>query len=525
MRFLLINVPVREDRLPSNFPTGPGIIAAVLRDGGHEVKILDINGHRYKPNDVLNLASSSAADAIGISGLVSTYKYQCWLAKELKERLPHVPLISGGGCATSVPEQLLRHAPYDILAMGEGEWTALELADALETGQPLQEVNGVVLRQGDGILRTPVRPVEENLDAFPLPAYDLFPTECYAKNKIWHFPDKSMNLVSSRGCPMDCHFCYNLFGKRSYRKRGVDSLVEEVQLLKREYGVKQFAFVDDNLTINRKHLFTVCDALAKENIEWGCHGRVDTVDDERLEKMAASGCRWLGFGIESGNQRILDAMKKRATVEQAHAAVQRCRKHKIFANATFIHGYPGEDEESARDSLRFKIEADIVNDGFYATPYPGTELYELARKKGLIPDEHEFLMNLNNAYDFTINMTSMSDEQLINIKKISIYELRMISVFLYSDIPVEKEADFLNLADQLLNQESFVPEFRGYILLGLSRYYQMKGNWNMAFTTRNAARQFGVHRLPRSRGNDLFLNAQQEPCKDVGKSSEASALA
>ncbi|MCP4606415.1 MAG: radical SAM protein [Proteobacteria bacterium] len=498
MRILLVNVPVREDQVPSNFPTGLGIIANVLRGGGHDVEILDVNAHRHKPEEVLSLATSSRADAIGVSGLISTYKYQCWLGGELKELLPDTPLISGGGCATSAPDHLIKNAPYDILVMGEGERTVLELVNSLENDEPLEDVKGLVFRCEDGIAHTESRPLEENLDAFPLPAYDLFPTELYAENPIWQFTKKSMNLISSRGCPMNCNFCYNLFGKRSYRKRGVGPIIDEVRLLKDNYGIECFAFVDDNLTINKKHLFAVCDALADEKIEWGCHGRVDTVDDERLSRMSDSGCTWLGFGIESGSQRILDAMNKRVNVEQAKEAMKKTTAHGIFANATFIYGYPGENEESIIESMRFMMDTDIVNDGFFATPYPGTELYKYALERGLIPDEHAFFTSLNNAYNFSLNLTDMSDEKFFDLKSRSSEEVRLAAMFSHAEITEENEVRYLELADSYLKHDCLLPDLKGYILLSISEYYHSRGERQMALSTRALARQFGVFRRPRS---------------------------
>ncbi|MCP4602559.1 MAG: B12-binding domain-containing radical SAM protein [Proteobacteria bacterium] len=492
MRFLLINVPIRENSQPNNFPIGLGIIASVLKNSGHEVDILDVNAHRYDPDDVVKKAVSSRADVIGVSGLISTYKYQCWLANELKARLPNTPLISGGGCATCASEQLMQNAPFDALVIGEGEWTALELADAIEAGEPLDKVKGLALRDNESILFTKSRPPEKDLDAFPLPAYELFPTEIYVENPIWRFEKKSMNLISSRGCPMNCHFCYNLFGKRSYRKRGVESIIKEVQLLKKDYDIECFGFVDDNLTINKKHLIAVCKELAKEKIEWGCHGRVDTVDDERLSWMAISGCRWLGFGIESGSQKILDSMNKRATVEQAKVAMRKTSEYGIFPNATFIYGYPGEDQETILDSMRFKIEFGIYNDAFFATPYPGTKLYEQARSQNLIPNEHEFLMSLNNAYDFAINLTDIPDKHLLGLKRRSLMELELVLNFQSIKITEENENNYLKLASDLLNKDYFLPEFKGHILMALSQYYESRGDLEMAFTARSTARQYSV---------------------------------
>lgn len=492
MRFLLINVPIRADQPPNNFPTGLGILAAVLENEGHGVTVLDANAHRYPLETLVDLAASRPVDAIGISGLISTYRYQTDLIKALKARLPAVPIICGGGCATSIPKLMAAHTEADILVLGEGEHAIAEIARALETEGDLAEVSGIVFKRNGEIIHTEPRPVEENLDVYPLPAYHLFPVEIYLKHQTWNFTEPAMNLISSRGCPMSCHFCYNLFGRRSYRRRCVASIVEEIRLLKKNYGIRTFGFVDDNVTINKNHLFALCAALEKEDVTWGCHGRVDTADDERLSTMAAAGCKWLGFGIESGSRRILDAMNKKMNPDQAMDAIRRTGAHGIFANMTFIHGYPGEDLDSIRDTLRFKLEADIVCDSFFATPYPGTELYEQTFSRGRIGDENAYALSLNNAYDFTINLTDFSDEELIRLKKAALAELTIVSLFKHRAIPMEKEESYLDVANRFLEGECILPESKGLILMRIADYYDSKGNTDMAFRTRSCAFRYGA---------------------------------
>ena len=492
MQFLLINVPIREDQPPNNFPTGLGIIAAVLENEGHEVTVLDINAHRYPPDEVVNIATRTPADAIGISGMVSTYRYQRWLIETLKARRPNTPIIVGGGAATSIPELMLTHTAADYLVIGEGEHTIVELAQTIANNADKQGVKGIAFREGDEIVITNSRPLEPDLDAFPLPAYHLFPVDIYLQHPIWHFKDATMNIISSRGCPMSCRFCYNLFGGRSYRRRSVESIVEEIRLLKARWGINTFGFVDDNVTINRKHLTALCDALEKEDITWGCHGRVDTADDDRLAMMGKSGCKWLGFGIESGNQRILDAMNKKITVTEAKEAILRTRRHGIFANATFIYGYPGEDPESIADTLRFKLDLGILVNSFFATPYPGTELYTLARERGLIPDEHAYVLSLNNAYDFTVNLTEMPTDEFLERRRKAYEELKTAIAFKTAGVTHDDEQSVLTLAADFLEKNTLIPESKGTVLLWLAQYYESQGQFDMALKTRSTAFRLGA---------------------------------
>jgi len=493
MRVLLINVPIRLNAPPVAFPVGLGIIAQVLLDKGHDVEVLDINALRLQPDQVVKTIAKCHADVIGISGLISTYKYQIWLIEELKKCLPNATVVSGGGCATSVPHLMMENSSADILVIGEGENTISELVNALGNNIPLEEISGIVFKNNNKIITTEPRQLEKDLDNFPMPAYGLFPTEIYQNVALWRDFKNSLNIISSRGCPMDCNFCYALFGKRSYRRRGAQAIIKEIRFLKSNYDVEFIGFVDDNLTINRNHLTQVCKALEKEDIAWGCHGRIDTADEERLELMAKAGCKWLGFGIESGSQRILDAMNKRVTVEQARNAIITTRAVGIYANTTFIYGYPGEDKRSVAETMQFKLDLDIMPGAFYATPYPGTKLYEYAQEKNLIKNEHEYVLSLNDASDFTVNLTEFSNEDFFNVEKSANSELKIALIFKNFKIPPDNAANYLNIADDFLNREELIfPKAKGYVLMALSRYFQDINNKDMAEQTKQVARSYGV---------------------------------
>lgn len=501
MKIVLINAPVRLDAPPNVFPIGLGSIAATLLKDGHQVDVVDANAWRLDAKRTIALTKDLSPDLIGISGLITTYNYQRELIMGLKASLPHAIIISGGGCASAVPHLLFEHAPLDVAVLGEGEHSISELAFAIEQGSALDQVAGIALpptMPGAHPIFTQPRTLEKNLDYFPSPAHELFPLEKYLENSIWN-KKRAAAIVSSRGCPMACHFCYSLFGRRSYRKRSVDAIMDEVRLLKYKYGARFIAFVDDNLTINKRHLFALCEALAKENIAWGCHGRVDTADDERLAVMAESGCEWLGFGIESGSPRILNAMNKQATPEKAKDAIMRTRKHGIFANTTFIFGYPGEDEESIRETQRFKIDLNLLTRDFFATPYPGTELYHQARGKGLIEDEHEYVKKLGDATDFLVNLTNFSDDRLFEIYHQCAKELKLAIAFrAHAEDHLDPQS-FAHSSEELLRSDFFLTDVKGYILQSTARYYRKQGQSNLANKLNQIARDY----LPRKEAHPI----------------------
>jgi len=477
MRVLLINVPIRERDIPRNFPIGLGIIAQVLETSGYDVTVIDINAHRYSRDEVsVILGKAGSFDVVGVSGLVSTYSYQKWLFGELRRFFSQAFLVAGGGCVTAVPAMMMEHIPaLDGGVIGEGEETFLELLNSVRKGSGFEAVRGLVYRNADGWSINEKRPLITDLSRLPMPAYHLFPTEIYAQNPIW-FPNdehikRSMNIISSRGCPMDCYFCYHLFGRRSFRQRSVESVMEEVMFLKKRYAVDFIAFVDDNMTINKTYLLEFCARMKKTGIKWGCHGRVDCADDQRLKAMADAGCVFLGFGIESGSQKILDMMNKEVTVECARDAIARTMAHGIFPNATYIFGYPGEDIDTVRDTTKFKMQFNHFRPGFFATPYPGTPLYEQARARGLISDEESYVMSLNDAADFTVNLTDMSDASLLWLYNRVNGEMELMSMIAGYRHGIDDEKNFLRHCKKMLSSPVLADEMKIKTLLKLAAYF------------------------------------------------------
>ncbi|MBW1860963.1 MAG: B12-binding domain-containing radical SAM protein, partial [Deltaproteobacteria bacterium] len=344
MKVLLINSSIRLDAKPNCIPYGLATIATVLRDAGHEVDICDINALRPSKDTIIETMKKKGWDLAGISGLITTYKFQKWLISQLKAINPKVPIISGGGLATSNSDLLFKQTEVDITVEGEGEQTMLELCDALKAGNDLRRIAGIRFRQNGAVINNADRKNIEDLSAIPFPAWDLLPMEIYLNNPIWGDVasnssgfrkdvkvTRSMNIISSRGCPFWCNYCYHLFGRSNYRFRSAQNVVDEVEILVDNYGVDFIGFVDDNMMVSEKRLLKFCDLMEKKNfpITWGCHGRVTSGKQEVLQRMAKAGCVWIGYGIESGSQKMLDAMNKKATIQQAKEAIVNTRKADI----------------------------------------------------------------------------------------------------------------------------------------------------------------------------------------------------
>jgi radical SAM superfamily enzyme YgiQ (UPF0313 family) len=245
----------------------------------------------------------------------------------------------------------------------------------------------------------------------------------------------------------------------------------EVRFLKERYAVDFIAFVDDNMTINKAYLLEFCARMKETGLLWGCHGRVDCADDQRLAAMADAGCVFLGFGIESGSQRILDRMNKGVTVECARQAMSRTMAHGIFPNATYIFGYPGEDVDSIRDTIRFQMSCGHFKGCFFATPYPGTPLYAQTRDRGLIVDDEAYVNALNDAGDFTINLTGMSDAELLQLYNRMHCEMKLMHSISQYRHGTDDEKKFLRYCKGMLSMPVLVDDMKVRTLVKLSGYF------------------------------------------------------
>ncbi len=436
-RVLLINSVIREFAKPNNEPLGLLYIAGLLESYGHTVDICDLNALReLNPDREYWLKKYLRHyDFIGLSGLIVTYKeqrrYLDFIVEHRKEFGDPV-ILAGGGLATSAPEFTLRNMPeLDCITIGEGELTMLEL---VHDPKPLSEITGLAYINYKGkYIKNQPRDLISDLDVLPYPAWDKVPTEeVYLQNPIWgsnagnsskinYTAKRSMNMIVSRGCPYSCNFCFHyVFGKK-YRLRSIANVIGEIAKLRQLYMIDFVGFVDDNTTADRSWVIRFCNEMIKldMDIKWGCSARVDQVDPEILTLMKQAGCVWIGFGVESADAEILKNMNKKSDPITAQSAIKMVRDVGIWANATFIAGYPGETKESLIKTAKFMRDNQCLNSMFFATPYPGTVLYEDAKERILkaYRNEDNYIKSLADATDYRVNLSEMTDNELIEYRK------------------------------------------------------------------------------------------------------------
>jgi anaerobic magnesium-protoporphyrin IX monomethyl ester cyclase len=361
---------------------GLGYLAAVLEKNQYNVDVIDCQVLKLSIEDFKSEISQRQPDIVGITSSTLTYQTALKLAKIIGEVCPNCTIIAGGSHVTFWDDHALEECPeLDIIVRREGENTMLELVQRIEAGKSYSDVLGTTCRKDGKIVRNPDRPYIEDLDSLPFPARHLWPMEKFREL------EDILYLATSRGCVYWCEFCTTVrMHGRKYRMRSPKNVVDELEFLNKTYGVKKFTFCDDAFTVDQPRTEALCKEILQRDlkIEWNCGTRVDMLTQDLLAKMKSAGCVSVWFGVESGTQQVLDAMKKGITPELTMKVLGWVREAGLTPVPNVILGFPGETKESAWKTIKFveKIAPDAV--GFYnvATPFPGTPMYDLVKEKG-----------------------------------------------------------------------------------------------------------------------------------------------
>lgn len=409
MKVLLINPPwsIKEQYTKGLYragalvpPLGLAYIAAVLEANGYAVEILDCIAQQITQDSLGAEMESRKPDVVGITCLTPMALRSMGAAKIAKEAVPDSVVVMGGAHPSVLPAETLRNEFVDIVVVGEGEYTMLELVRCIEAKGDLKQVPGIVFQENGRLIETPSRPFND-LDSLPFPARHLLPMKSYHPTVANYRRLPCHTMITSRGCPFNCTYCSNsIFGRR-YRASGPENVVKEMEHLISEHGAKEILFWDDVFTLNRRRTQRICELILERglNIPWTCESRVDCVTEDLLTQMRKAGCWQIGYGVESGDQAVLDTIKKGITLEQVEKAFKWTKEAGINARAYLMIGLPGETKEQVLKTIDFtkRLSADIAQ-FCIATPYPGTELFEIAKNDGtlktvdwsrylLIPDE------------------------------------------------------------------------------------------------------------------------------------------
>jgi radical SAM superfamily enzyme YgiQ (UPF0313 family) len=375
MKTLMINPPYPFTEVPL-IPLGLSYIAGSLEYNGHEVQILDLLVSRYSKEKIARKIEEYQPDIVGMTSVTLNYPIASEILKHCKDMDEEITTVIGGPHVTFSAVETLTEAPWiDIVARGEGETTMLDIAE----GKRPDDIQGIGFRTNGAVTLTEERPLIENLDELPPPARHLFPLSRYRAL------DSHYSLVTGRGCPFSCIFCVgSKMGGRRVRYRDPKLVVDEVEEgLSR--GFTNVNFENDHLTLNHAHLYAVCDEIARRGLKfnWHAFSRVDNVNPKMMRRMREAGCCHVLYGVESGNQHILDRIKKKITLQKVREAVAMARDAGMSVQASFILGLPGETRETMMRTLEFAQQLDTFYGLHVLAPFPGTEVRENAEEYGI----------------------------------------------------------------------------------------------------------------------------------------------
>lgn len=417
MKILL--VVYDNDSYIHNFPHALAAIGAILLKHGHDVEVYDQALNHHPESHLTEHLDRRRFDVVGLSFIAGYYEYRKALKiSEAINRSRHRPLyIIGGHGPTPEPAFFLNKTAADIVVMGEGEETIIELLDAIEGEKTLHTVPGIAFRDGGGCAITPRRPLIRDLDSLPFQAYELFNMTYYRLIR----PPRCVNsdfcipILSGRGCVFKCNFCYRI--DEGFRPRSAEGIVEEIKLLKKDYGITYINFNDELLMSSPERTINLCRALLHHNlgVRWQCQGRLNFATKEILEIMRQAGCVFINYGIESMDDLALRAMNKALTTKQIVKGVEATIAAGISPGLNIIFGNIGETRETLRKGVDFLLKYD---DYSYlrtirpVTPYPGSPLYYYAIEQGLLKDCEDFYENKHlNSDLLSVNFTDLTEEE------------------------------------------------------------------------------------------------------------------
>jgi len=496
LRVLFINAPIREWSYPNILPIGHAYVGAVAAMDGHAVDVLDLNAERREPvkgpmEAFVNWAEAQVVaklererpDVIGLGGIITQYAWIKRIAGLCKRVWPDVPIVLGGGIASSMPDFMVKYLPIDVAVQEEGEVTFSEVLHRLETGVSLEGVKGVayrhVIRPGDWTVRNNgLRPSigsrELGLDALPWPLRSRWPEDdVYKLNPVGHLnwrtkwldgasvtPDQySVSMIASRGCPYAsraCDYCYAAYLGKTYRLRSPREVVDEMEFLKRRYGVVYIHFLDDLLMTDYRWALELFSELRDRKrrtgfeVMWGGTCRTNIVADDvlrarregrphMLEQGYEVGMRQAGYGVESASPIILKNIDKSGqTLEKMEIAIRETQRVLGYADCSFMIASPGETAETVRETVEFCKKVGLTPEVFFfTTAYPGTSFWDLALEKGLIRKavtgqkgpadedmvEQYFLLLGEQGDDVRTNFSDLPDEEIVELSWWAVSEL------------------------------------------------------------------------------------------------------
>jgi radical SAM superfamily enzyme YgiQ (UPF0313 family) len=462
-----VNPSLRLDAPHRYLPVGLGYVVTAAKVAGFKFDLLDVDINALSPERVEAHIIKHRYDIVLVGSIVTHYKWIKWFAHMVKEHQPDCKIVVGNSVGSSITEVIFEHAPVDVVILGEADVTVVELLQAISEGRSLGEaqeppkpithangtlpaaihgkgIEGIVFRDGKGrLVNNGRRKAVKHIDDLPFPDWDIFDVERYiqlasstAHDTTRFGADKArvMPVNTARGCVFKCTFCHYVFWNDPYRHRSPESVIAEIRRNQKKYGANYINFWDE-LTFHKiAPAEKFMDAMIEADL--GIHftaairtdllGRPEDPLERRVglaHKMKKAGAVAVGFSLESANEEILIAMNKRVKGEYFGEQVRLLNEAGIISNTSIVLGYPQETPATIRETFEACHKANVYPSPGFLLPMPSTGMWNHAIENGFITDIDRYLVNMTERQDFSINMTTMSDEELKQVTKDGLQEL------------------------------------------------------------------------------------------------------
>jgi anaerobic magnesium-protoporphyrin IX monomethyl ester cyclase len=362
-----------------------GILGAIARDCGFSPAILDLTLHDNGPEVVKSHVSMLQPRYVGIPCTSATYWQAVAIARLVKTVSASAKVMIGGPHVSSTVAETLQKGCFDYVFVGEAE---LSFRQLLTGADPLC-IEGVVCAGGAGTIgELPGRPFLKNLDDFPFPDYGLYDLSRYRVSRLQVRRNPVAWMETSRGCPFDCQICNKVVHGRTFRPKSAERVLDEIKYFK-TLGIRELHIADDGFTTDMERAERICEGMVTRRLDmtWSCVNgiRADRVNKQLLKLMKRAGCYRISFGIESGNQSVLDHLGKKITLSQIESAVTAAREAGLEVFGFFMFGFEDETVPSMQDTIHFarRLRLDLAKASI-VTPFPGSPLYEKYQRRGLL---------------------------------------------------------------------------------------------------------------------------------------------
>ena len=389
-KILFIRTNPWKPHYGSSHPLGCMMLASAVRkwvDPNMQMKIVDLNSKKMPTAGLANVFREFDPDLVGFSTLSVEHLDLIEALKTCKSWSQECTTVLGGPHGTVFGDLLIDNPDIDFIVRGEGEYTFVELLQTLRDGGDFKKINGLMYKDGDETVETGPRPFETELDALPLPAWDLVDLDEFSKATTMNgflSATPYAAVMSTRACPYNCLYCHSIFGKK-FRTRSKDHFMEELQLLHDRFGVRELHIVDDCFNLRENRAVEICKDIVDRNLDFkicfpnGIRG--DKMSANLIHSLKSAGTYMMTYAVESSSPRIQKLVQKNLNVDKAKEAIEITYKEGIVPCGFFMLGFPTETLEEIEDTIKFACDSSLIKASFFTVvPFPRSKLMAFAQK-------------------------------------------------------------------------------------------------------------------------------------------------